>query len=93
MPRIYDWGTYPETVRSGDKAAHNCFYNYGDARLKGSENWLSWSDMVQNDLDVYDYWKFFDGPYPRPHNLNEKASETEIIKRQNQQTVTNQFRI
>ena len=86
MSNKIDWASYPETVRTGDKAAQNCFYNYGEAKLKGSENWLAWSDMIQNDLDVFDYWKFFDGTYPRPPEMPDKSSENESSKRLRQQT-------
>ena len=61
-----NWDEYPESVSTGDTTAQNCFYSYGDAKLNGSENWLAWSDTIRNDLDVFDYWKFFDGSYPRP---------------------------
>lgn len=80
-----NWDSYPETVRSGDKAAQNCFYSYGDAKLTGGDNWLAWSDIVQNDLDVFDYWKFFDGSYPRPPDLIETKELVAKTKRSNQQ--------
>ena len=86
MANQSDRSIYPESVRTGDKAAQNCFYNYGEAKLRGSDNWLAWSEMVQNDLDVYDYWKFFDGSYPRPPQAAAKATESDTFKRLNQQT-------
>lgn len=79
-----NWDEYPESVSTGDKAAQNCFYSYGDAKLNGSENWLAWSDTIRNDLDVFDYWKFFDGSYPRPPD-SESKDTTEISKRSRQQ--------
>lgn len=41
---------------------------------------------MQNNPDVYDYWEFFDGTYPRLPDLNKRASETKITKRESQQT-------
>lgn len=75
---------YPKSVSTRDKAAQNCFYSYGDAKLSGSENWLALSDTIRNDLDVFDYWRFFDGSYTRPRDLKSKEA-TEISKRLKQQ--------
>ena len=66
---------YPESVRTESSAVPNCFYNYGDLKLQGSENWLAWSDSIMSDLDVYDYWKYYDGTYPRPPDLSNEEKK------------------
>ena len=41
MPKNINWDSYPDRVRPGDKAAQNCLYSYGEAKLKGSDNRLA----------------------------------------------------
>lgn len=86
------WEEYPETLRAESSSTANCFYNYSDSKLRGSDNWLAWSDSIKSDLDVNDYWKFYDGTYPRPTDFvheGPKSSDTEskeALRRMNQQS-------